>query len=144
MPVMVDSIQEQILKLMAGALGQITVQNGYGNTIAAVQRHRASGIDLSKLPTILVREGDCAVELPKSSHERVRRRLEVFVVVATGLDEETDTRSGSELLNSLIADIEATLGDNEKWNGLALMTEPPEYITIDVDAETPHLARGMR
>ena len=63
---MSDSLQEQIIKKIAEALAQIP-------NIKSVQRHQASGMDLGTMPTILVREGDCAAELTKSSHERIRR-----------------------------------------------------------------------
>jgi len=134
---MSDSLQEQIIKKIAEALAQIP-------NIKSVQRHQASGMDLGTMPTILVREGDCAAELTKSSHERIRRLLEVLIVVATGIDEESDSRSGGEVLNGFIAEIEQIIGADETWGKLALMTSVPEYIRLDVDAETPHLSRGVR
>lgn len=139
-----DSIQERIVKKIAGAMGQITVANGYQNTINSVQRHQWSGIDLNNMPTILVKEGDCDVDLTRSSHQRIRRTLELFLVVCIQQDEQTDTRSGGEILNSYVADIEKRLGASQNWDGLALMTEPPSYLSIEIDAETPHLARGLR
>ena len=139
-----DSLQEQIIKAVAARMATITMANGYQNTIKLVQRHEALGMDLAKMPTILVREGDCSAELSQGSHQQIRRRMEVLIVVATGIDELAEPRSGSEVLNSLAADIEKALGYNERWNNLALMTEPPEYLTLDIDAETPHLARGLR
>lgn len=134
---MSDSIQEQIIKQITQAMTTVP-------GIKTVQRHQASGMDLGVTPTILVREGDCAVEITKSSHQRIRRLLEVILIVATGIDEESDARSGSEVLNSLIADIEQAVGEDETWGQLALMTSPPEYVRLDVDAETPHLSRGLR
>jgi hypothetical protein len=139
-----DSIQEQVVKKVASAMLSITVANGYQNTIASVQRFRASGIDLTTLPTILVKEGNNDADLTKSSHQRIRRDMELFLVVAYRHDEEVDPRSGGEILNSLTADIERRLGASQHWDGMVLMTEPPSYLEMEVDAETPHLARGLR
>ena len=144
---MADSIQEQIVKKIVVACASITVANGYANTIASVQRHNQSGIDLATLPTILVKEGECSYDLMKSASPRIRRRMELFLVVATQQDEtpdSTDTRSGGEMLNSLVADIEQRLGASQNWDGLALMTDPPSYLEIDIDAVTPHMGRGLR
>lgn len=140
-----DSIQEQIIKKIETGLTQITVANGYQVTIASVQRHRWSGIDLSTMPTILIKEGFCEPELSgKSTMERIRRRMELFLVVAVRQDEESDARSGAEVLNLYVADIEKKIGVSMNWDGLAIMTDPPSYLEVEVDAETPHLARGMR
>lgn len=139
-----DSIQEQIIKKIAAAMAEITIANGYENTILSVQRHKASGMDLSSMPTILIKEGDCSAELVKSSHQRIRRRMELFLVIATRQNEESDARSGGEVLNSLVADVEKRLGASQNWDGLALMTDPPSYLEVEVDAVTPHLARGLR
>jgi hypothetical protein len=139
-----DSIQEQLMKKVTAGLAEITQANGYDNTIASVQRYRASGIDLSLMPTILVKEGDCEPDLPGSTHVHLKRRLELFLVVAVRHDETTDPRSGGEILNSYIADIERRMAATPTWDGLAIMTDPPSYLEMEVDAETPHLARGMR
>lgn len=139
-----DSIQEQIIKKVADALNGITIANGYQNTINSVQRYRASGVDLANMPTILVKEGDCAPELAKSAYPHIQRRMELFVVVCVSHDEAADSRSGGEILNSLVADIETALSANQTWDGLAILTMPPEYLTIEIEAVTPHLARGLR
>lgn len=139
-----DSIQEQILKTISAALATISVANGYENEISSVQRFRASGIDLSTMPTILVKEGDCFPELEKSAAPRIRRRMELFLVVCVRHDEAADPRSGGEILNAFVSDIERCLASNQRWDGLALMTDPPTYLEMEVDAETPHLARGLR
>lgn len=141
---MADSIQEQIVKKLAVAMAEITTANGYENTIAAVQRHQASGINLSVLPTILIREGDCTPELSKSAYGKVRRTMEVYLVCCVRHDEVTDARSGGEVLNSFVADIEKRLASTPTWDGLAMLTQPPEYLEITVEAETPHLAKALR
>lgn len=144
---MADSIQEQIMKKWASALQGVTVANGYANTINSVQRHNQQGIDLATVPAVMVVEGTCEPELTKSSHTRLRRRMEITLVIVTRQDEtatSADTRSGGEMLNSLVADIEKRIAASANWDGLALMTDPPSYLDIEFDATTPHLARGMR
>ena len=141
---MADSIQEQIIKKLTVALAGITVANGYENTIKTVQRYKASGVDLATtMPTILVREGDCTPEPSVSPFGQVRRTQQVYLIICVSHDELTDVRSGGEILNSFTADIEKRLGVNPTWDGLAIMTRPPEYLEVQVEAETPHLARGL-
>jgi hypothetical protein len=139
-----DSIQEQIIKKISAALALIAPSSGYENTLTSVQRFRASGVDLTTMPTILVKEGDCIPELDKSSPPHVRRRMELYLVVCVRHDEEADARSGGEILNAYVSDIERCLASTPRWDGLALMTDPPAYLEMEVDAETPHLARGLR
>ena len=141
---MADSILEQIMKKLVIVLQSITAANGYANTILNVERQSASGPSLARMPSILIEEGDCPVDFTKSSHERVRRSLELEVVIVTGVDQEVDQRSGSEIINSIMADVESAIGQHERWDGLAIMTEPPDYTTRDVDQETPQLHRGLR
>lgn len=144
---MADSIQEAIIKKITTALAGVTAANGYANTVRSVQRHNQSGINLATLPTVLIKEGDCAVELDKSTHTKIRRRMEWYAVLALQQDEtstSTDTRSGGEQLNSLAADVEARVAASANWDGLAIFTDPPSYLEIEIDAETPHLARGLR
>jgi len=145
---MADSIQEQIMKKIAAAVAEVTIANGYANTINSVQRYNQSGVNLSgNPPTVLIKEGDCVTELTKSVMGRVRRRMEWYAVAITRQDEtsaSTDTRSGGEMLNSLVADLEQRIGASETWAGLAMFTDPPEYLDIEIDATTPHLAKGLR
>lgn len=143
---MPDSIQEQIVKKVALALAEITNANGYDNTIASVQREHQNGMLLGPdyVPAILVREGTCTPDLNKSTHQRIRRRMELFAVIVTRVDEEVDARSGGEVLNSLVADVEKRLGASQTWDGLAMMTDPPEYLEVNVEATVPHLSRGLR
>ena len=141
---MPDSIQEQIIKKIALAISEVTTGNGYANTVASVQRHNMLGMDLATVPAVLIREGTCAIDMEKSTYPHVRRRMELFIVIAHRQDEEHDARSGGEILNSLVADIEQRLAASQNWDGLAIMTMPPEYLEVELDAQNPHLTRGMR
>jgi hypothetical protein len=142
-----ESIQEQIVKKIVDALRMITVVKGFDNDILSVQRLNQAGVDLNVVPTILVKEGDVSVELSQSIFPNVRKRMELLAVVITRQDESeatTDLRSGGELLNSLVADMEKVVSTNRTWDGLAMQTDPPSYSEVEMDATVPHLARALR
>ena len=144
---MAYSIQEQIVKKIVAALEGITAVKGFDNTIASVQRLNQAGVDLNAVPTILVKEGDVSVELSQSIFPNVRKRMELLAVVIARQDESdtsTDLRSGGEMLNSLVADIERAVATNRTWDGLAMQTDPPSYSEVEMDATVPHLARAVR
>jgi len=127
---MPDSIQEQIVKKVASALAEITA-------IQSVQRFSWDGILLGTLPAVLIKEGDCVEEKDHRTTTRIRRRMEVYLVVAHLPD-------AVDLLNNLVADVEKRLGVSRNWDGLALMTDPAAYLELDLDAVTPHVSRGMK
>ena len=141
------SIQELIVQQVVVALEQILAANGWQNTIASVQRLNQEGVDLASVPTILVKEGETTAELGNSIAPMIRRRMELFLVAVTRQDEtasSSDTRSGGEQLNSLMADIDMTMQSDRTWGGLAITTDPPNYVEVDMDAVSPHLARAVR
>ena len=139
-----ESIQEQIIKLVGAAMLEITTANGFSTTVNSVQRREWGGVNLSQMPTVLIKEGESTVDLPQSSHQRVRRSLTLNLVLAVPPPEEGSALSGAEVLNALACDIELMVGANQQWSGLALMTEPPNSAEESVEAETPHLSRGMQ
>jgi hypothetical protein len=144
---MPDSIQEQIVKKIVAALAQITVVKGFDNTVASVQRLNQDGIVLAVVPTILVTEGDCNVELAESIFPSIRRRMAIEATVAIRQDETAsslDLRSGGEQLNSWMADMEKVVANNRTWDGLAIQTDPPSYLETVIHAEEPHLGRTVR
>lgn len=142
---MADSIQERIVKKIVAALGTITVANGYSNTIGSVQRYHASGVRINvAVPAILVKEGECSVELALSVYPSIQRRMQVEVTPFTSHDEVADTRSGAEILNSLVADVERCVATNRTWDGLAIQTDPPQYFETELNAEEPYLSKGLQ
>lgn len=132
------------MKKIVTALSQITIANGYSNTIASVQRYHLSGVETAVVPTIVVKEGECTVELGQSVYPSVRRRMEVVLVPITRHDEVADPRSGGEILNSLVADIERCVATNRTWDGFAIQTDPPNYLETELEAVEPHLSKGVR
>lgn len=131
---MADSIQEQIVKKIALAL----------SPIALVQRLQQDGVDLATVPTILLKEGDCSVDRGESVYPNIRRRMELFAVAIARQDIAGDTRSGGEILNDLVAQIEGALQVGRRWDGLAIDTESPNYLHVELDSVTPHLSYGMQ
>lgn len=125
-----DSIQEQIVKKIVAAL----------TPIATVQRLHQDGVNLSVVPTILLKEGDVTVE--EVVYPSVYRKMELFAVAITRQD--GDAPSGGEILNAFVAQIEEALQQNRTWDGLAIQTDPPSYLAIELDAVTPHLSVGVR
>lgn len=138
---MPDSVQEQIVKKIAGELALLTTANGYVNTIALVQRLNLHGIATGSLPTLLVLEGECASDLLTAPY--VRRRLELEVIIIAAQD-DSDSRSGGEILNSLVADVHLAFERNRQWGGLAYETRPPVYFDTELVAEQPYLSKGLR
>jgi hypothetical protein len=144
---MADSVQEQIVKKIVAALAMITTVKGFDNTVQSIQRLNQSGVDLADPPIILVKEDDCNAEIAESIYPNIRRRMGIFAVAITRQDESstsTDLRSGGEILNSLVADMEKVISNNRTWDGLAMQTDPPSYLEVEMDATVPHLARAVR
>lgn len=144
---MAESIQEQIVKKVATAMAGIKSTDGYGNTVASVQRHNQSGVVLEAVPVILLQEGECVLDTVNSPYPWTQRRLELYVIAITRQDETAqspDTRSGGELLNSLMADCERALLADQTWGGLAIRTEPPAYLEVELETNMPHLGKALR
>ena len=140
---MADSIQEQLMNQMVAQLSLITTANGYSNTIASVQRWNQGGVETIAVPTLVLKEGECTAELSQSVFPSIKRRLTVEVIIIA-LQDEADSRSGGEIINGLVADVELAIAANRTWNGLAIMSDPPTYFEAELDAVMPHLAKGMR
>lgn len=136
------SIHEQLIKKVVSKLGQITVANGYSNTIVSVQRLNLDGYRYLTPPQIWLSEGGCTVELGRSVAPSVMRKLELSVFVIATQD-PSDSRSGAEILNSLIADVERCVSQNRNWDGLAIDTTPLEYFQTElVQDQDLYLAKG--
>lgn len=140
---MADSIQEQLVKKIVAELALITTGAGsiYSNTIASVQRLNLRGISTGTLPTLLVLEGETGSELITAPYVRRRMELEVIVIAA---QDDSDSRSGGEILNSLVADVDLAFAKNRQWGGLAYETRPPVYFDTELVAEQPYLSKGLR
>ncbi|WP_447979083.1 hypothetical protein [Candidatus Nitrospira bockiana] len=138
-----DSVQEQIVKKAVQVFAGIRTADGYANTVQSVQRFSLRGVNLSALPVVLVMEGEAEPELDKSPAPWTQRRFELYAVVLA-IEVEGDSRSGGEILNSLVADVEQAAMRNPTWGGLAQRTDPPAYLEATVEASQPVLSKALR
>lgn len=118
---MADSVRELILKHIVTTLKGVTVANGYGHTLQAVQRFQQSGQVLSDTPLVVVMEGEdqVAFEGPLSGAGGLTsRKLTVNLVLVHRQDEADDPRPATEVMNALIADVQkAMLGNGAYARG---------------------------
>lgn len=136
------SVREEILKLVKAKLETITTGNGYGNTIASVQRFTESGIVTKDVPYIVIHEGD---ETPGHEPEPATHyELDVELEVVTRHDEAADARSSEEICNSLRADIRKAMASNRQWNNLACNTKPLGSTGVFVFEGQPDLTFVMQ
>lgn len=138
-----ESIKERIMQHILTALGTINKQNGYSVDIQSIQRYRHTGLNLVTVPLLHVREGDDLVLREKKCFPLVHRQLEVYVSYIDRPD-QTETRSGDEILTAAGADIEKALLADPTRGGLALFTENPDWMEAVVSDDEPHLAQAFR
>jgi hypothetical protein len=138
---MADSVREQIMKNMQTALEAITVGNGYANTLNAVERVLQRG-QSSQPPMAYVLEGDDDVSPgPLSGGDSLlSRSLTVGVVLIVQQDEDVDARSASEVMNSLIADVQKKVQEDYRRGDLALNTEEMGVSAVQIEEGQPVLS----
>jgi hypothetical protein len=139
---MSDSVREQIMKNLQSTLQTITVENGYANTLNAVERVLQQG-QSSQPPMAYVLEGDDSVVPggPLFGADRLlARQLNVGVVVVVQQDETVDARSASEVMNSLIADVQKAVQVDYSRGGLAINTEETSVSAVQIEEGMPVLS----
>lgn len=133
-----DSVRERIMKNMQAALEAITVENGYGNTLNAVERTLQRGqSSLPPMAYLLEGDDDAISEAPLGL---LSRHLSVGVVLVVQQDDEEDARSASEAMNSLIADVQRKLQEDERRGGLAIHTEETGVSPVQIEEGMPVLS----
>ena len=135
---MADSVREQIMKHMQSTLEGITVENGYANTLRSVQRFRQDGQELANLPAAILIEGSDDVE-QNGPLELISRSLTVSVVLIQQQDTDTDARSASEIMNSLVADVQTAMQVDHRRGGVAIDTTEAGIGEMNVDEGQPEL-----
>lgn len=130
---MPDSIQERIIKKITTAL----------TAVAPVQREMASGPNLSVVPTIIIRTEDCISELGKSVAPILQKRMRVAACAVVSQELSSDARSDDERINGILAEMETIVANNRTWDGLAIQTDPPNYMEREIRAESPHMGQAM-
>lgn len=137
-----DSVRERIMKNIQAALEAITVENGYANTLNAVERLLQAG-QSSQPPMAYVLEGDDDVEAQgplAGSFSLISRSLNVGVVLVVQQDGDTDARSASEVMNSLIADVQKKMQEDERRGDLAINTEETGVSPVQIEEGMPVLS----
>ena len=135
---MADSVREGIMKHMQASLEAITVANGYTSTLIVVERVLQRG-QSSQPPMAYVIEGDDDV-IAEAPLGLLSRQLQVGVVLVVQQDEDSDARSASEVMNSLIADVQKKLQEDERRGGLAVNTVETGVSAVQIEEGQPVLS----
>ena len=129
------------MKNIQAALQQITVENGYANTLTAVERVLQQG-QSTQPPMAYVLEGDDdASDGPLSGAAGlISRSLQVGVVLVVQQDIDVDARSASEAMNSLVADVQKKMQEDYTRGGLAVNTDESSVSAVQVEEGMPVLS----
>lgn len=139
---MADSVRERIMKHVQTTLEGITVENGYANTLRSVQRFRQDGQELANLPAAILIEGGDDVDL-NGPLELTSRTMTVSVVLIQQQDTDVDAQSASELMNSLIADVQRAMQVDHRRGGVAIDTTESGIGDMNVDEGQPELVQTI-
>ena len=143
---MADSVAERIIKNLQATLEQVTVANGYANTLHMVQRLQQDGQAPIAGNGVHLIDGDDVVEFDgplAGPFSLVSRRRHVdFVIIAQQADAET-AMSASELMNSLEADVRRAINADPTRGGVAVNTEETQAGETDVQIGMPELRRVL-
>ena len=129
------------MKNLHAALETITVGNGYANTLNRVERVLQRGQSFAP-PMAIVLEGEDTVRTgPLSGPDALlSRELQVGVVLVVQQDDAIDARSASEVMNSLVADVQRKLQEDFRRGDLALNTVEQAVSAIEQQEGQPQLA----
>lgn len=131
---MADSVRERIMKNLQAALEAITVANGFGNTLNSVQRLLQRGQSFNPPMALLMEGNDEASDGPlNGNYGLVSRTLNIDIALIVQQDEEQDARSASEVMNSLIADVQKKMQEDHRRGELAINTEEVSVSEIEVN-----------
>ena len=130
------------MKHVQATLEGITVENGYANTLRSVQRFRQDGQELANLPAAILIEGGDDVDL-NGPLELTSRTMTVSVVLIQQQDTDVDAQSASELMNSLIADVQRAMQVDHRRGGVAIDTTESGIGDMTVDEGQPELVQTI-
>lgn len=143
---MADSVRELILKDIVTTLQTVTVANGYGNTLQSVQRFQQGGQVLSETPMVVVMEGEDQVSAQgplSGSVGLTTRNLTVNTVLIHRQDDETDARPATEVMNSLVADVQKAMLTTFSRGGHAIDTTELGIGELDAEEGQPELVQTI-
>lgn len=130
------------MKHIQATLEGITVEGGYANTLRSVQRFRQDGQELANLPAAILIEGSDDVE-SSGPLELISRSLTVSVVLIQQQDTDQDARSASEIMNSLIADVQTAMQVDHRRGGVAIDTTESGIGEMNVEEGQPELVQSL-
>ena len=130
------------MKHVQATLESVTVENGYSNTIRSVQRFRQDGQELANLPAAILIEGSDDVE-SNGPLELTSRAMQLSVVLVQQQDIEVDAKSASEIMNSLIADVQTVMQVDHTRGGVALDTTEIGIGEMNVEEGQPELVQSI-
>ncbi len=133
------------MKNLQSTLEGVTVENGYANSLQAVERLLQRG-QSHQSPMAYVLEGDDDVinaEESGSAGLLTKRELTAGVVLIVQQDEDQDARSASEVMNSLIADVQKALQVDYQRGGHAIDTKEVGISPIQVEEGEPVLSCSL-
>lgn len=125
------------MKNIQAALQTITVENGYANTLNAVERVLQAG-QSSQPPMAYAIEGDDDV-ISEAPLGFLSRQLSVGVVLVVQQDDAIDARSASEAVNSLVADVQKKMQEDERRGDLAVNTVETGVSPVQIEEGMPIL-----
>jgi len=139
---MADSVRERIMKHLQTTLETITVANGYANTLNLVERCLQRGQSLNPPMAYLLEGSDDTQEGgPLSGNGGLlSRQFDVGIVLLVQQDEDTDAKSASEVMNSLIADVQEALQLDVRRGDLAVNTEETSVSPVQIEEGQPMLS----
>lgn len=143
---MADSVRERIVQHIVTTLQGVTVANGYGHTLASVQRFHQGGQSTAETPLCVVMEGDDTVEQDgplAGAYGLTSRTLTVSLVLIHQHDVEGDARSSAEVMAALVQDIQKAMLVDHSRGGLALNTEELGVSELDVQDGQPELVHTV-
>ncbi len=132
---MSTSRRESILAAIKTALALITIENGYNNDLASVQRWQQKGNSLQAVPCAIISAGREEKEphpFPQST-----AKLTVFIDLWTRQDDD-DTSDTDTVLDSLLLDIEKAIAANYTWGGYAENTSIRAITPFETVDGAPH------
>ena len=143
---MADSVREKIMQHIQDTLEWITMENGYTNTLRSVQRFQQQGQELKDVPMAVLVEGGDAVEGDgplAGASSLLSRSMTLSVVLIQRQDVETDSRSASEVMNTLIADVQRAMQLDPSRGELAIDTKESGISELDVEEGQPELVQTI-
>ncbi len=129
------TIRERILANIKTTLEEITIANGYVNTIASVQRWDKRGNPLRQVPCIVVNAGQ--EEKQMSPNPYFTCRLSAYLDVWIRQD-EADATATDVILSGILGDIEKALMIDNTRGGFAIDTNIKSNVPFETVEGQPH------